>query len=137
MLGLAGVPDRYKPGEQYLLTISLTQKDQKRWGFQLTALDSSYQSAGVLIPAAEHFTQKKTESMPDNSERQYVGHTAAGTYPGKVSGPVTWEFLWQAPSKDAGPVYFYSAANAANFNKNPRGDYIYTRIDTVKGSLRD
>lgn len=136
-LRLEGVPKKYRPGEKYALTVSLAQKGQKRWGFQLTALDSTHQPSGVLILSAGHLTQTKTEVMPDDSKRQYIGHTAEGTYPGKANGPVTWELLWQAPSKDIGPVYFYTAANAANFNKKPSGDYIYTRIDTVRVSLPD
>jgi hypothetical protein len=110
----------------------LSQKDQKRWGFQLTVLDSDHRPAGELILSDEQLTQKKTEVMPDKSERQYIEHTVEGTYPGIKTGPVTWTVIWQAPSKDAGQVFFYTAANAANFNKKPWGDYIYTHIDTAQ-----
>lgn len=68
--------------------------------------------------------------MEDGSERFYIEHTLDGTYMA-ASGPVSWKFLWRAPKDDRGPIYFYTAANAANFNKKPWGDYIYTRIDTI------
>ena len=137
LLGITGIPNMYQPGEQYSLSISLAQKGQKRWGFQLTALDSNHLPAGELILVDEQLTQIKMEMMPDKSRRQYVEHTVAGTYVGTKNGPVTWEAIWQAPSVDAGPVFFYTAANAADFNKKPWGDYIYTRIDTAQISFPD
>jgi hypothetical protein len=131
-LNATGIPNIYQLGEKYPIAISLRQESQKRWGFQLTVLDSAHQPAGDLILSDEQLTQKKTEVMADKSERQYVEHTVEGTYPGIKTGPVTWKVIWQAPSKDAGPVFFYTAANAANSNKKPWGDYIYTRIDTAQ-----
>jgi hypothetical protein len=133
-LNLTGIPSGYRAGEKYILTISLVQEGQARWGFQITALDGNDHPAGELLLLDTQFTQLKTEVMPDMSERQYIGHTVEGTYPGIKNGPVTWEIIWQAPRKDTGPVFFYTAANAANFNKRPWGDYIYTRVDTVFGS---
>ncbi|MFC1620131.1 choice-of-anchor V domain-containing protein [Candidatus Neomarinimicrobiota bacterium] len=130
-LNTAGIPNTYQPSERYPLAISLAQEGQKRWGFQLTVLDSTHQPAGELILSDEQLTQKKAEIMPDKSERQYIEHTVEGTYPGITNGPVTWKVIWQAPSKDTGPVFFYTVANAANSNKKPWGDYIYTRIDTA------
>jgi hypothetical protein len=131
VLEVTGIPKHYQPGKRYPLTISLAQKGQQRWGFQLTALDSAHQPAGeVVVSNAEH-TQLKSEAMPDKSERHYIEHTVGGTFPGTPNGPVVWEVIWQAPDEVIGPICFYTAGNAADFNKKPWGDYIYTRIDTA------
>jgi hypothetical protein len=132
-LRLTGIPTTYQPGEKYILAISLTQEGQRRWGFQLTALDGNHHPAGELILVDEQFTQLKSEVIPNTSKRKYIEHTLDGTYPGQKNGPVVWEIIWQAPDKSAGPVFFYTAANAADFNKKPWGDYVYARIDTALG----
>ena len=50
---IAGVPDRFKPGEQYPLTITLTRPDMKLGGFQLTArFKDGGAQAGSLAPDA-------------------------------------------------------------------------------------
>ena len=116
-----------------MLTVSLAQPGQKRWGFQLTALTDKHQRAGEFSLVDEKLTQLQTATMPDSSMRQYVEHTAEGSYMGRGDGPVSWELAWTAPKHQLGDVIFYTAGNAANFNKKPWGDYIYTRADTARG----
>ncbi len=135
ILSLHGVPSVYQPGQRYMLTVSLAQPGQKRWGFQLTALTDKHQRAGEFSLVDEKLTQLQTATMPDSSMRQYVEHTAEGSYMGRGDGPVSWELAWTAPKHQLGDVIFYTAGNAANFNKKPWGDYIYTRVDTVRGRL--
>ena len=130
-LGLAGVPAAYEAGMTYPLTISLSQTGQKRWGFQITALASSNLAAGIFSLSDAERTQLRNEIMPDGNRRLYVEHTLAGSHMGRKDGPVMWQIKWQATGDLHGPVYFYLAANAANFNKKPWGDFIYTRIDTA------
>ncbi|MGI8989848.1 MAG: choice-of-anchor V domain-containing protein [Bryobacteraceae bacterium] len=43
-----------------------------------------------------------------------------------VTGGVTFEFDWTPPATNAGDVVFYVAANAANGDRSPAGDHIYT-----------
>lgn len=134
-LSLRGVPPVYQPGRRYLLTVSLAQPGQKRWGFQLTALTHKHRSAGEFSLVDEKLTQLQTATRPDSSTRQYVEHTAEGSYMGTRDGPVSWELAWTAPGQQLGDVIFYTAGNAANFNKKPWGDYIYTRVDTARSRL--
>ncbi|MEE9466483.1 MAG: choice-of-anchor V domain-containing protein [Candidatus Neomarinimicrobiota bacterium] len=129
-LTLKGVPVAYQPGRRYVLTVSLAQTGQKRWGFQITALTATNQPAGELSLVQDSLTQIKTATFPDSSVRQYVEHTAEGSFRGRLDGPVQWDLAWTAPKQPAGDIIFYTAANAANFNKKPWGDYIYTRADT-------
>ena len=133
-LQLAGIPKFYEPLKRYTVTVTLQQEGQKRWGFQVTALDSNNLPIGDFWLKDEEQTQQKTHTFEDGSVRQYVEHTLKGSFMGQLDGPVGWQFGWTAPGKGAGPVYFYTAANAANFNKKPWGDYIYTHVDTAESS---
>lgn len=131
-LSVTGVPRAYEPGKEYPITIALQQQGQKRWGFQITVLNEGQLPSGELILKDPKLTQLRTETMPDGSVRQYVEHTLEGSQMGKKDGPVSWEIVWQAPANPDGRIYFYTAANAANFNKKPWGDFIYTTIDTAQ-----
>jgi hypothetical protein len=129
-LRVDGVPATYKYGEIYILSITLEQTGQKRWGFQITALDTNGQTAGEFSLQEDELTQIMFTAMPDGTPRQYGAHTLKGSHMGRKDGPVGWHLVWKAPSESVGPVYFYTAGNAANFNKKPWGDFIYTRVDT-------
>src|SRR5947209_20017020 len=50
-------PQHYTPGQTYDITVTHASPDptRVRWGFELTALDSSDEKAGVLAPA-DNFT---------------------------------------------------------------------------------
>ena len=133
-LTVSGVPSVYEPLKRYTLTVTLQQEGQKRWGFQMTSLDRKDQPAGELSLEEDKLTQLKSQEMEDGSERYYVEHTGEGSFMGNKDGPVSWQLGWTAPPEAAGPIYFYTAANAANFNKKPWGDYIYTRIDTINAA---
>ncbi|HEX9611604.1 MAG TPA: choice-of-anchor V domain-containing protein, partial [Gemmatimonadales bacterium] len=55
-------------------------------------------------------------------------HTLAGTSVA-AGGTGRWTFRWTAP--DAGAVAFHVAANAANDDDSPLGDFIYTHMMRV------
>ncbi|MCH8328299.1 MAG: hypothetical protein IID15_07240 [Candidatus Marinimicrobia bacterium] len=133
-LTLTGVPDQFISGKAYSLSITLEQKDQKRWGFQITALTPDSLAAGHFTITDELQTQLREEVMPEGYKRLYVEHTLIGSQMGVKDGPVSWTVDWVAPDNITGPVYFYLAANAANFNKKPWGDYIYTLTDTTRAA---
>ena len=119
-----GVPQTYTPGQTYDITVRHSTADttRVRWGFQLTALDSSDQKAGTLAPA-DDLTQVLTGQGRFPS-RQYVEHTQKGTFNGQQNG-ATWTFKWTAPAQDVGFVTFYVAGNQANGDHNSGGDNIY------------
>ncbi len=129
-LAVTGIPEIYEPGKRYTLSITLLQKGQKRWGFQMTVLNEDSLPAGEFLLLEPKLTQLKTEAAADGSVRQYVEHTLEGSHMGRKDGPISWAVAWQAPNKPEGRVTFYTAANAANFNKKPWGDFIYTTLDT-------
>ena len=129
-LAVTGVPEVYELGKQYTLSITLLQKGQKRWGFQITVLNEDSLASGELLLLDPKLTQIKTDAVANGLMRQYVEHTLEGSHMGRKDGPVSWAVAWQAPDKPEGRITFYTAANAANFNKKPWGDFIYTTLDT-------
>lgn len=122
-------PPMYVPGQTYQITVTHTNTDptRRRWGFQLTALDSSDEKAGELLNTTA--LTRIITGAPSNN-RQYIEHTTSpppgvdGTFAGQ-SGGASWTFNWTAPPADVGVVTFYAAGNHANNNNSSSGDYIY------------
>ena len=117
-------PQTYVPGQTYSITVTHTNTDptRLRWGFQLTALDQTDEKAGNL-QNLDGLTQVVNNAGPGSS-RQYIEHTASGTFIGQQNG-ASWTFNWTAPATDVGVVTFYTAGNQANNDGNTSGDNIY------------
>ena len=118
-------PQTYVPGQTYPITVTHTNADltRLRWGFELTVLDTANDEKAGELQNLDGLTQVLNNAGP-NSARQYIEHTAAGTFVGQQNG-ASWTFNWTAPSTDIGPVTFYAAGNQANNDGNTSGDYIY------------
>jgi uncharacterized protein (TIGR03437 family) len=127
-LTMTGLPASYTAGQEYTLTVTVTQSSRGAFGFEATALDASNNRAGTIATttAAASRTQVQTNS---SNGRQYVLHQFNGIAP--VSGEGKWTFRWTAPATSAGRVTFYVAANAADGTGGSNADYIYTRTFTV------
>jgi hypothetical protein len=121
---VTGVPigGIYEPGKQYTLTITVTQPKRQRYGFQMTALNTSNRRAGTLA-SLNGETQVLSET--GFGGRQYIEHTQLGTLPNAKNSHV-WQVRWTAPDTDIGTVIFYIAGNAANGDLTNQDDYIYT-----------
>jgi uncharacterized repeat protein (TIGR01451 family) len=122
-------PQTYIPGQTYSITVTHANPDltRRRWGFELTALDTSDEKAGEL-QNPDGLTQVLNNSGLGGA-RQYIEHTASGTFIGQQNG-ASWTFNWTAPATDVGPVTFYTAGNQANNDGNTSGDYIYRTFVT-------
>jgi uncharacterized repeat protein (TIGR01451 family) len=118
-------PQTYVPGQTYAITVTHTNPDptRLRWGFELTVLDTASDEKAGTLQSNDGLTQVLNNAGP-NSARQYIEHTAAGTFIGQQNG-ASWTFNWTAPPTDVGPVNFYAAGNQANNDGNTSGDYIY------------
>jgi uncharacterized repeat protein (TIGR01451 family) len=118
-------PQTYVPGQTYPITVTHTNPDQTRlrWGFELTVLDTASDEKAGNLQSLDGLTQVLNNAGP-LSARQYIEHTAAGTFIGQHNG-ASWTFNWTAPAVDVGPVIFYAAGNQANNDGNTSGDYIY------------
>lgn len=118
-------PQTYVPGQTYPITVTHTNADptRLRWGFELTVLDNASDEKAGELHNPDGLTQVLNNAGP-NSARQYIEHTAAGTFIGQQNG-ASWTFSWTAPATDVGPVTFYAAGNQANNDGNTSGDYVY------------
>jgi uncharacterized protein (TIGR03437 family) len=120
----------YIPGVKQRVMVQVSDPEQRRWGFELTArLNSNPETSqgGDLTPI-DNFTQVICEDnapKPCASGPMFITHTAAGTRPGTPGG-ATFQFDWTPPATNAGPITLYVAGNAANANASPTGDFIYT-----------
>jgi uncharacterized repeat protein (TIGR01451 family) len=123
-------PQTYIPGQTYQITVTHSNPDltRLRWGFELTALDTSDEKAGNL-QNTDGLAQVLNNAGP-GSARQYIEHTAAGTFVGQQNG-ASWTFNWIAPPTDIGVITFYAAGNQANNDGNTSGDYIYKTFVTA------
>jgi uncharacterized repeat protein (TIGR01451 family) len=118
-------PQTYIPGQTYAITVSHANPDptRLRWGFELTVLDTASDEKAGELQSTNGLTQVLNNAGP-GSARQYIEHTAAGTFIGQQNG-ASWTFNWTAPPVDVGTVVFYAAGNQANNDGNTSGDFIY------------
>ncbi len=113
---VTGFPKEYKPGETYPIKVEVThQQDSGVWGFQLaTRAKETHAQAGALEPIDSHTQILSLQNI------DYITHTADGTFFN------VFEFRWVAPSTAVGEIVVNAAANAANGDASPVGDYIYS-----------
>lgn len=112
----------YVPDSTYRLVVSVRYEGQRRWGFQVTALNAAGDSAGRLFVIDTPNTQRSVTGV-----RQYLKQTLAGTFPGAASAE--WTIGWRSPTAGSGPVFFHWCANACNNDGSSFGDY------TLAGAL--
>ena len=117
------VPENYTPGQEYDIVVELARAGQKRWGFQMTALNSNNARAGTFA-----ISDDNTKIDIENS-KQYIEQTSAGSAAGTRNSN-SWTFKWTAPSTDVGRITFYTAGNAADGTFTTAGDYIYSQKET-------
>ncbi|NNM33882.1 MAG: hypothetical protein HKO53_12485 [Gemmatimonadetes bacterium] len=113
-LVLFGVPQAWEPGAPYVLTLILESEGMVRAGFQATASD------GALRPV-----DGRVASVPDSLGRSYVGHAPGRTNPDSSERTV-WTMEWVAPAEGAAVLRIHAAANSANGDNSPLGDFVYT-----------
>lgn len=123
-MAITGLPATYTPNQELTLTVTVTQANRVKFGFQLTALDDQGRRAGDLVVTDSNRMQV-VSGVVGNNLRQYMNHTDAGTE-ANPAGQLSWTFRWKAPATSAGKVTFYAAGNATNNNSGSGGDLIYT-----------
>ncbi len=125
-----GLPDGYRPGSTYVLTVMLREEATTRAGFQAAVRYASGSSvgrqAGHLVP----LDGRTTVRADAESGTEYVQHTTEGTDVA-VPGLAVWSFEWRAPAA-ADPVVLHLAGNAANGDNSPFGDLVYQVVRTLE-----
>lgn len=115
-------PDGYTASATYDFSLVVGQSGQKRWGFQLTALDASDEPAGDFT--ISDFA--RIQETQGSSGRFYLTHTPFGTDAGTLNMCTGWSFKWTAPSSNVGDITFHIACIAANNDDDTEGDFTYT-----------
>ncbi len=117
-----GLPNRFEPGGEYLLTVILEAEGTEVAGFQVTSRyaegASRGASAGVFVP-----TDGRVE-VSDSAGVSYAHHTRAGSL-GHGPDRASWSLVWTAPTR-AEPVAIHVAANSGNGDNSPLSDLVYT-----------
>ena len=124
-LAIEGLPSEYRPGQRYTLTVVLAHPELRAAGFELSARyatgPDAARQAGTLAVSDD-----RAGTTEGPTRVQYAHHLRSGTTPLPAAGHARWTVTWTAPGS-ASPVLFHVAANAANDNDSPMGDYIYSR----------
>jgi len=110
----------YIAGITYTITITATKSGINKFGFQVTAEDTSNNKAGSFAI---------TNSAETKMVQDEVTHTGNGTTASNNSK--TWLMDWTAPASGTGVIGFYSAVNAANGDGGIAGDQIILSTLTI------
>lgn len=130
MLTLSGLPPVYTPGEEYAVTVSISQSGQGRFGFEAMALEDLGRRAGDLI-VTDAARTRLVEGQGGYGGRQYIQHLQPGVAP-NPPGQNSWSFAWRAPAQSVGRVTFYVAVNAADGTGGTGNDYIYNTSQSLQ-----
>lgn len=121
-LGISGVPERFTPGESYLLQLTLVRPGMMRGGFQLTSrFAEGGGQAGTLLPAEG---EEERVSFAENAGISYLNQSVAGSRR-TLPDTLRWSVRWTAP-QSGGAVVFHASGNAADGDGSTSGDYIHT-----------
>lgn len=118
---LIAAPSSYVAGQSYSVTVTVQHTNQKRWGFDLTCLNSAGEPAGTFTVSDPVNTLTSLAA----TDRKYMKQTQAGSFDNKLHS-ANWTFTWVAPNPSMGQVTFYAAGLAANSANGESGDYTYT-----------
>ncbi|MBK8303847.1 MAG: hypothetical protein IPK98_10770 [Chloracidobacterium sp.] len=79
---ILGIPHDYKPGQQYTVSVKVSQEDAILYGFEVTAINRLGTQAGTLAVTNATRTQFDEGPVgPNNLWRQYIFHTLDRDYP--------------------------------------------------------
>ena len=119
-----GAEGGFEPGKTYDVTVRVADKDSRRFGFQLVALnDDDKSNAGTITITDPTRTQIMTNDL-QFQDRQYATYTKAGTDQ-FTDGVGYWKIKWTAPAS-AKNITLYSATVIANNDDTDFGDYVLT-----------
>ena len=123
-LKLVGVPEVYRAGARYTLTVQLARPAMQRGGFQVSARFVDGARGGRQAGRLGRLDDRVEVVRDDSSAVQYAHHTETGT---TLAAPDTmrWQVTWTAPETALARVVFHLSANAANDDASEFGDFVY------------
>jgi len=121
----------YIPDSTYTIELTYKQTGISKFGFQITALNSSNDPIGTFTNLNSR-TSKVTATISSKT-REYIQHTSTGT--STVGTDSTrWTFSWKAPNSVVGKVTFYVVVMSANNNGQNSGDAVYGKTFDINPS---
>ncbi len=128
---LLGVPQRYRSGVVYLLTVRVTDPEQKGAGFEISVEGDAIHLGDLLLIDAIN-----TRFAEGGSAGDYVTHTGDGVDNSIADwtangGMYEYDLAWQAPADDEGAITFFTAGNAVNDGQANNGDRYYADHATI------
>ena len=119
---LEGLPERFQPGERYVLTALLRAEETTVAGYQLTARYAEGPDAGRSAGSLELVDDRS--AIGDSLGIVYAHHAEPGVRATDPSGS-SWAVSWTAPEATQ-PVAFHLTANSGNGDDSPLGDLVFT-----------
>lgn len=114
-----GLPERYKSGSEYELSVRIEHPTMVNSGFQLAARNSKGEQAGRFESADGRST------INEQRDIQYVHHTYEGTTPVHENKSV-WHLHWTAPDTEpSDSIFIHISAVAGNGDKTRDGDDVF------------
>lgn len=123
-LSVSGFPERYVPGREYRVLVTLRGQEMRAAGFQLAVRFAEGAQAGRQAGTLRS-ADARTAVVAHTNAVQYAGHTRVGTRPDSA-GTARWAVLWTAPAGAPGSIAVHAAANAADGDASALGDQIVT-----------
>lgn len=130
-LRLEDVPEAAAPGQEYPLTVVVRRDGLARAGFEVAVRYADGPHAGEQAGDLRVSDDRTRVIAALDSPVQYIQHTRLGSLPA-ASGEGRWTVFWKAPATATGRVVIHIAANAANGDDSPLGDFIYTTAQTTR-----
>lgn len=124
--------DTYMPGAPQTIRVRVRHPEAVRWGFQMTARQTSDTSkkagtfeagGGVALRCAT------TATAPCGDETEFVSHNGAPQ--GDTGAGFVFEVRWTPPASEVGEITFFAVGNAANGSNTNVGDFIYSTTKRV------
>ena len=108
---VTGIPaDGYQPGQTYQLTLTVSNVNTARMGFEACVENASNQKQGTFSNI-----DGTTQAIQGNT---YITHTSSS------NTQTQWSFNWTAPTTAQGDLNLYFSVNMANGDSNTTGDYV-------------
>ena len=124
VLGVEGVPDTYEPDGRYAISVVFVSEGMTRAGFQAAFRFADGDDQGKQAGRVEPVDTRVTVSVSTAPAVEYVHHTESGTELAE-SELASWSLVWIAPNA-RNAVMMHVAANSANGDNSPLGDFVYT-----------
>jgi len=122
-IAIDGAENGIEAGKTYTVTVRVSAKESRRFGYQLVALHEDNTNAGTMTIIDPERTQIMTNELKFQ-DRQYATYTYAGTEQ-YAEGVGTWSVRWTAPQSSK-KVTLYAATVIANDDNTDHGDYVLT-----------